>query len=510
MRLVFLAAACAMMALISVQLVQSQSTDEIVFIRDSAGTSADLFRRDLAGTYEIQLTDVLTDYQTRYVHDADCSPDGVSIAYSIGGSISVMDADGENVVEILFGGRYSGMSWSPGSAYLVFDSSRGNTHNDELYTSRPDGSQVTRITTSAALESSPDWSPDATHIVSDYFEAGMYGLKVTSADGATSQTILETSDPVISPKWSPDGSRIVFVVGAAEQFHIYTIRPDGSELTQITSGPFNDVTPIWSPDGTKILFASRRGGYPYTYQLFTMDSNGSNVQRITSASHDAEDHFPVCWLRTSPPTTALTGTITLPSRTPGTAAYAVPLTVKLAQGGATVSEHSPTTDVNGTFTLQDLPQGSYGVWLKHDQSLAVMPSVNLDAPSVSLDFGALAMGDADDSNHVNISDFSILSAAYGKSQGQSGYDARADFTGDSSVGISDFSLLAYNFGLVGVPPPAGGSGAPEMRVLETISPELESARLRFLTNNGSVSTRVGAAFSITLAAGNSTVGQGSV
>ncbi|MBL8131273.1 MAG: PD40 domain-containing protein, partial [Anaerolineae bacterium] len=434
MRLVFLAAACAMMALISVQLVQSQSTDEIVFIRDSAGTSADLFRRDLAGTYEIQLTDVLTDYQTRYVHDADCSPDGVSIAYSIGGSISVMDADGENVVEILFGGRYSGMSWSPGSAYLVFDSSRGNTHNDELYTSRPDGSQVTRITTSAALESSPDWSPDATHVVSSYSEAGMHGLKVTSADGATSQTIFETSDYVSSPEWSPDGSRIAFVVGAvAEQFHIYTIRPDGSDLTQITSGSFNDATPVWSPDGTKILFASRRDGN--TYQLFTMDSNGSNVQRITSTSNDAKDHFPVCWLRTLPPTADLTGTITLPSRTQGTAAYVVDLSVKLADSGGTlVSEHSPTTDVNGTFTLPDLPQGTYGVWLKHDQSLAVMPSVNLDAPAVSLNFGALKMGDANNSNNVNISDFSILSAAYGKSQGQSGYDARADFNGDNSVG----------------------------------------------------------------------------
>ncbi|NUQ07322.1 MAG: hypothetical protein HUU31_25825, partial [Anaerolineae bacterium] len=191
-------------------------------------------------------------------------------------------------------------------------------------------------------------------------------------------------------------------------------------------------------------------------------------------------------------TSDLTGTITLPSRTQGTAAYAVPLSVKLANsGGALVSEHSPTTDVNGTFTLQDLPQGSYGVWLKHDQSLAVMPSVSLDAPAVSLDFGTLAMGDANNSNHVNISDFSILSAAYGKSQGQSGYDARADFNGDNSVGTVDFSLLGSSYGQSGVPQPGiGGTGA--------FAAPPPTGTVNVLLRPANARARVGQTFTVTL------------
>ncbi|MBL8134028.1 MAG: hypothetical protein JNL42_19355 [Anaerolineae bacterium] len=296
-----------------------------------------------------------------------------------------------------------------------------------------------------------------------------------------------------------------------------------SQYFELTTNPVeNYATDVsWNTSGSLLAAVSSAGGV-YVIETSTqlLDQVSTVIGSLSSVDwHPTENRFAVggvtsdgsALIETLFPPGNLTGAITLPSRTRGTAAYAVPLSVKLADsGGALVSEHSPTTDVNGYFTLQDLPQGTYGVWLKHAQSLAVMPSVTLDAPSVSLDFGTLAMGDADDSNQINMVDFSILGAAFGTSDGQPGYNADADFTGDSSVGISDFSLLAYSFGLVGVPPPAGGSGAPELRVLETIPPELASARLRFLTNNGSVSTRVGAAFSVTLAAGNSTVGQGSV
>ncbi|MBL8131872.1 MAG: hypothetical protein JNL42_08445, partial [Anaerolineae bacterium] len=53
-------------------------------------------------------------------------------------------------------------------------------------------------------------------------------------------------------------------------------------------------------------------------------------------------------------------------------------------------------------------------------------------------------------------------------------------------------------------------GAPELRVLETIPPELASARLRFLTSNNrsSVTTRVNNTFTLLVRAGNSQAIQG--
>lgn len=58
-------------------------------------------------------------------------------------------------------------------------------------------------------------------------------------------------------------------------------------------------------------------------------------------------------------------------------------------------------------------------------------------------------GDANDDNCVNAPDFSILRTAFGKSQGQPGYDPRADFNQDGAVNAPDFSLLRTNFGRCG-------------------------------------------------------------
>ena len=67
--------------------------------------------------------------------------------------------------------------------------------------------------------------------------------------------------------------------------------------------------------------------------------------------------------------------------------------------------------------------------------------------------GLQPAGDVNNDNLVDISDFSLLRATFGKSCGDGGYDGRADFTGDCLVDISDFSLLRGNFGQAGPPAP---------------------------------------------------------
>ncbi|NUQ06645.1 MAG: hypothetical protein HUU31_22360 [Anaerolineae bacterium] len=364
------------------------------------------------------------------------------------------------------------------------------------------------------------WSNDNAHLAAS-LRSGILAIRTPQSSQTTLQRVIGNAPSNIF--WSPDDTELLYGVAAfrvgdgvlrfrstasvlpgAEYGQIIAVdvnptntlvaqtvfeggiivsRVDTGAMSQyyeLASNPVeNYATDVsWNTGGSLIAAVGSAGG---VYIIETSTQLFDQVSTLTGSLssvdwHPTENRFTVggvtsdgsALIETVIPLGNLTGTITLPSRTPGTAAYAVLLSVKLADsGGALVSEHSPTTDVNGYFTLQDLPQGTYGVWLKHAQSLAIMPSVNLDAPAVSLDFGTLAMGDANDSNQINMVDFSILGAAFGTSSGQPGYNADADFTGDSSVGISDFSLLAYSFGLVGAPPPAGGTGAPEMRVMET-------------------------------------------
>ncbi|MCK6581392.1 MAG: hypothetical protein L6Q98_25150, partial [Anaerolineae bacterium] len=119
--------------------------------------------------------------------------------------------------------------------------------------------------------------------------------------------------------------------------------------------------------------------------------------------------------------------------------------VLLSQAGIVRQDTLAAAGPDGVLSISGILPGQYDLWVKHPQSLAgAQPLVTLSAPTTDVTLSALLLGDANDTNVVNIADFSILAAAFGTSDGQPGYDARADFTGDSSVGISDFSLLAYN------------------------------------------------------------------
>ncbi len=82
-------------------------------------------------------------------------------------------------------------------------------------------------------------------------------------------------------------------------------------------------------------------------------------------------------------------------------------------------------------------------------SLARVVNLTLVTGDNAITVPTLLAGDANADNVVNITDFSILAATFGKAAGQPGYDTRPDYNGDDVVNITDFSLLAANFGRVG-------------------------------------------------------------
>jgi len=150
-----------------------------------------------------------------------------------------------------------------------------------------------------------------------------------------------------------------------------------------------------------------------------------------------------------PPLT-MTGQVTLQGRAPApNAAWAVPLQVRIKSvaSGTIVYNGTATTNTSGAYTI-NLSPGNYQVWVKHNHSLANLVNVNLSSNQVAI-IGALREGDTDNNNIVNILDFSLLAASFGKTSAQGGYNGAADFNGDNIVNINDFSLLATNFGQTG-------------------------------------------------------------
>src|SRR5207244_12937519 len=110
----------------------------------------------------------------------------------------------------------------------------------------------------------------------------------------------------------------------------------------------------------------------------------------------------------------------------------VPITLTVKLGTTEVNYPSQNTDSSGFFTvsLGSLPNGTYGWRVKDPKYLANVGSVAVTGSATSAEMGLMKAGDANNDNVVTILDFNILKGTFGKSIGQTGYDDRADFTGD--------------------------------------------------------------------------------
>ncbi len=64
-------------------------------------------------------------------------------------------------------------------------------------------------------------------------------------------------------------------------YQIYTMNADGSDVQQLTNDSTSHLLPVWSPDGTKIAFMGEDFG-DQTAQIFVMNADGSGLTDITN------------------------------------------------------------------------------------------------------------------------------------------------------------------------------------------------------------------------------------
>lgn len=180
-------------------------------------------------------------------------------------------------------GRITSPTGSLSDTKIAFYSNRDG--NNEVYVMNADGTNQTRLTTNAASDASPSWSPDRTKIV---FESSRTGddIYVMNADGTNQTRLTNNSAGNIFPAWSPDGTKIAFWSERDGNREIYIMNPDGTDQTRLTNNSANDAYSSWSPDGTKIVFVSDRDG---NIEIYVMDANGTSQTRLTTnAASDAD------------------------------------------------------------------------------------------------------------------------------------------------------------------------------------------------------------------------------
>lgn len=131
-------------------------------------------------------------------------------------------------------------------------------------------------------------------LISSRSSGGETRLFVISADGSQSRQLLpegQLDGDQTDGVWSPDGSQIAFTLKTGSTTDIYIVNADGSDLRQLDPtdlGPpkrnwaWSRSDPAWSPDGTRIAFSSNRAGDRGGQDIYIVDADGSNLQRLTT------------------------------------------------------------------------------------------------------------------------------------------------------------------------------------------------------------------------------------
>jgi TolB protein len=167
--------------------------------------------------------------------------------------------------------------WAPGGRQIAFDSDRtdpdpgDDTPINDIFTIRPDGSGLVKLSTSASYDVDAAWSPDGKRLAfgSDRAEGGGRTsiFTMSAADGSRVRRVTKLPSWAaydLAPRISPDGRRIVFAryrlvdrdegQPTEELGALHVVNVDGSNLRQITGYDLRAGSSDWKPDGSWIVF----------------------------------------------------------------------------------------------------------------------------------------------------------------------------------------------------------------------------------------------------------------
>jgi uncharacterized protein YjdB len=116
---------------------------------------------------------------------------------------------------------------------------------------------------------------------------GIYQLR--SADPTAMLPVLSDGSPAVQPALSPDRTRIAFSSErAGTGYDLFMMDADGRNLQRLTTDPGTEGEPAWSPDGRRVVFTGApREGPP---QLFSIQPDGTGLRQLTEGkggSHSA-------------------------------------------------------------------------------------------------------------------------------------------------------------------------------------------------------------------------------
>jgi Tol biopolymer transport system component len=193
----------------------------------------------------------------------------------------------------------SGTTSIDGDQLIVFDRGSGdiNGTDREIYSIRPDGTELRRLTQNNAIEKRAALSPDRKRIAFSSDVGRGYTLMriwTMNRDGSSAAPIFGdyagTNEGV---SWSQDGSRLAFYTsgdatnwGVVPAWLVVTA-PDGSGKVDIGQGAgYTLANPDWTVDGKRLIIYTRRSDKSALASISVTAGMNDLVQLTNSATDD--------------------------------------------------------------------------------------------------------------------------------------------------------------------------------------------------------------------------------
>jgi Tol biopolymer transport system component len=242
----------------------------------------------------------------------------------------VMNTDGSNVRLVSTGGGKTTCGYFYGNDERIFfasshaadsacparpDPSQGYVwplDDFDIYTAKPDGSDLQRLTNFGTYTAEGIVSPDGSKIVFTSLKDGDLEIYTMNVDGTDVRRLTHTPGYDGGPWWSPDGTRIVYrahhpadstelaeyqrLLGQKmirpSKVELFVMNADGSDQRQITRLGGANFGPTWTPDGQRILFSSNHENpRSRNFDLYLVNLDGTGLEQVTT--HEEFDGFPM-------------------------------------------------------------------------------------------------------------------------------------------------------------------------------------------------------------------------
>lgn len=220
-----------------------------------------------------------------YVGDSDFSPDGKTLAFTLGQARNKANEFGVWTIDLETGEErefapdkfylITGVTWLPDSSGLLLSAFKFPDNNFRIWQLRAggDASALTKISESYSFLSR---DKNATQIAAVEVREN-YQVRLVNLENTSENRFLADGG---SAAFAPDG-KIYFSSMMSGNHEIWSIAPDGTNRRQLTISKDEEYYPVVSPDGSLVYFASTRSGAAHVWRMKT---DGTEQTQITYKS----------------------------------------------------------------------------------------------------------------------------------------------------------------------------------------------------------------------------------